>query len=126
MSRQLDSLIAQAAEMRAAGYTWSAVGKKVNRRARTCQRWPRLHPFEWEFHYQAARQARFEQIAHEADTHLNTLMRSDDPKVQLKAVELSLWFAAGAYSGLSTVSMGATYRVNQAADEVVENARFRF
>ena len=43
MSRQLDSLLVVAAELRAAGRTWNYIAQQVHRKAATVQEWPRKH-----------------------------------------------------------------------------------
>lgn len=40
--------------MRAAGYSWEAVSKKVKCKARTCMQWPWPHQNAWAIHYETA------------------------------------------------------------------------
>ena len=70
-----------AAELRAAGGSWAAVGRMVHRHADTCRRWPTLYPAAWNRIFcEAVRQLR-ENAAGEAVTVLRNLLRSKDEKV---------------------------------------------
>ena len=115
MSRPtLQALLAQAAELRAVGYTWPAIAKRVHRKARTCQQWPRRHAADWDCYYQAARLRRFEETSEEAHTRLHGLLRSEDEKVRLKAIDLWIRNGSGVYDKLGATADWAAYRLDQA------------
>src|SRR6478752_9745744 len=117
MPRNLQSLLARAAELRAVGYTWPAIAKRVHRKARTCQQWPRRCAADWQFYYQAARLRRFEETSEEAHTRLHGLLRAEDEKVRLKAIDLWLKAGAGVYDTLGATAAWAAYRLDQADDK---------
>lgn len=60
MSRNMHALLTVAAELRAVGYPWEAVARRVHRRPKTCQGWPGRYRRDWETIYQEVRQRRFE------------------------------------------------------------------
>jgi hypothetical protein len=92
MSQNLQTLLAVAAELRAAGHPWEAVARKVNRKVHTVRQRPSRHPDHWEATYRAAQLRRFDEIHNEASSHLQGLLRDPDPKVKTEAVKL--WMRA--------------------------------
>ena len=88
MSQNLDTLLAVAAELRAAGHTWDGVALKVRRKARTVRRWPARYPDRWETTYRAAQLRRFDEIHNEASAHLLGLLRDPDAAVRKAAAEM--------------------------------------
>ena len=61
MSKNMPSLLAIAAEMRAVGHPWETVAHKVHRKARTCQQWPARYGPVWDKVYGDAQRRRFEE-----------------------------------------------------------------
>jgi len=94
MSRNLQSLLAVAAEMRAVGHPWEVIADQVRRKTRTCQQWPRRYCVAWQPLYRTAQQKRFDEISNEAASHLQALMRSKEDKTRIKASEV--WMRCGA------------------------------
>jgi hypothetical protein len=81
------ALLAVAAELRACGASWAAVGQKVERDPDTCREWPNLYPAEWDRFYRKAARQFTKQLRAEAKAVLQSLLRSKDEKVRLSAVD---------------------------------------
>src|SRR2546426_12379968 len=77
-----ESLIAYAAELRAAGASWASIAAKVERDVETCRRWPTHYPDAWNRHYLGARKLIIHQLGVESTTILQQMLRSDDPKLK--------------------------------------------
>ncbi|HEX3149957.1 MAG TPA: DUF1553 domain-containing protein [Gemmataceae bacterium] len=97
MSQNTITLLTQAAELRAVGHTWDAIARRVNRKARTVQKWPTRFSYEWAKVYRAVQLRHFEETSNEARAHLRALMRDDDKRVKHKAIELWTKCAAAVY-----------------------------
>ncbi|HKB01598.1 MAG TPA: hypothetical protein VKD90_05230, partial [Gemmataceae bacterium] len=97
MSRSFQTLLATAAEMRAVGHPWEAIGEKLNRRTQTCRAWPVKFRSDWERLYREAQEKQFEQTANECHTYLISLCRDKDPKVRERGLALWLRYGATAY-----------------------------
>jgi hypothetical protein len=72
------SLMAVAAELRAAGSPWEAVAQKVLRSPRTCRSWSERYPHDWQRLYCAAEDKLLAEAAAEAMHFLRRLLRSKD------------------------------------------------
>jgi hypothetical protein len=92
VSQNLNTLLAVAAEMRAAGHSWKAVAKAVNRKLHTCQNWPTKFKARWLDLLRAVQARRLEQSAGECHAHLLSLCRNDDPKA--RAAGLNIFYKA--------------------------------
>src|SRR5262245_40205253 len=97
MSHNMTALLTVAAEMRAVGFPWEIVADKVHRRPRTVQKWPTRFRDEWTDLSREAQRKRFTETSNEAHSLLKNLMRSDDPKVQQRAIDSWLRMGARAY-----------------------------
>ena len=97
MSQNLRTLLTVAAEMRAVGHPWAAVAAKVHRKVETCQKWPNRFRDDWADLFRTAQMKRFDETSNEAHSLLKCLMRDDDGKVRLKAIEVWLKCGAAAY-----------------------------
>ena len=86
----LRALIEQAAELRAGGTAWVAVGREVNRAADTCRRWPHLYPSVWRPAFAAALKRHLLDGGAEALAVLRTHLRNEDDKVQRDAARALL------------------------------------
>jgi hypothetical protein len=80
-----DSLLSRAAEARAEGHGWAAVGQEVGRSPETVRRWPQLYPDRWAAAREAAARRVIEDAAAEGVCTLRQLIRSADDKVRLQA-----------------------------------------
>src|SRR5690242_8821686 len=69
MSR-IESVLKQAAELRAVGHPWEEVAQKLHRKVKTCLNWPSAYPSLWKTLYRAAQERRFDQTANECHTYL--------------------------------------------------------
>jgi hypothetical protein len=87
-SSKLLPLITLAAELRAGASSWVTVAEHVHRSAETCRQWPRLYPELWRRLYREAIGQRTAEAAGEAQLILRKLVRSDDPKISLRAAQL--------------------------------------
>ncbi len=94
MSNNRRSLLTIAAELRAVGYSWESIGKRVQRQAKTCSTWPNRFQDEWEPIYRAAQLRRFDETNNEAHGALRGLLHADDDRTRLKSVEI--WLRCGA------------------------------
>src|SRR5262245_44421102 len=107
MSRNLNTLLTVAAELRAVGHPWEFIGKQVNRRAATCQKWPARYPERWGPIYRAIQERRFEATSNQAHTYLGQMMASTDWRARHKAIELWMKAGAGAYGRGGTMNPDA-------------------
>ena len=82
-----ESVLARAAELRAAGSNWEVVAAKLHRAAETVRKWPALYPTEW----QAALRTTERRLVFEAGAEsvliLRQLLRSEDEKVRRDAAK---------------------------------------
>lgn len=86
-SRPPDGLIRTAAELRAAGTPWDAIGPQVGRSPATVRQWPRLYPKRWAAAYrEGARQLRADAAAEAVHT-LRRQLRSADDKASRDAAD---------------------------------------
>ncbi|HLW64777.1 MAG TPA: hypothetical protein VKS79_05605 [Gemmataceae bacterium] len=74
-----------AAELRAGGASWEAVGRELRRHADTCRRWAREYPEVWRRLYRAAELRLAREAAAEARVTLRQLLRSEEEKTRLAA-----------------------------------------
>jgi hypothetical protein len=86
-----DDVLARAAEVRAAGAAWQAVGEEVGRAARTVRRWPRLYADRWTAAYIEAERVLAALADSESVLTLRKLLVSRDEKIR--------WHAAKALIG---------------------------
>jgi len=82
-----DDLFARAAEVRAAGATWEAVGEEVGRAARTVRRWPRMYADRWFAAFIQAERNMASQADCESVLTLRRLLLSHDEKVRWHAAK---------------------------------------
>jgi hypothetical protein len=68
MAKNMQTLLATAAEMRAVGHTWESVPRKVHRKPKTCQKWPGRFPTKWQELYSTVQKRRFEDSCDDAHT----------------------------------------------------------
>jgi hypothetical protein len=74
------TLMTVAAELRATGNSWEAVGLQVQRSPRTCREWPLRYPDAWKRLYLDAEDAVIAEASSEAMFYLRKLLRAGDPK----------------------------------------------
>lgn len=86
-------LMAQAADLRAAGASWEAVANLLGRKAKHCRCWPEQFPLLWSRLLNDAIHQQRENAAGEAVTTLRQLLRSEDEKVQRDAAKALLAIA---------------------------------
>jgi hypothetical protein len=80
-----DSLLALAAQARAEGGSWEAVGKQVRRAARTVRKWPLLYPERWAQAMRVASRQVIDDAASESVLVLRQLVRSPSEKIRQTA-----------------------------------------
>src|SRR5262245_45352632 len=89
-SDHLLSLLTIAADLRAAGVSWAAVGERVSRSDETCRAWPRRYPDDWRRLSREAEDLLTAEAGGEARIVLRKLLRSENEKVSLAAANLLL------------------------------------
>jgi len=82
-----ESVLARAAEMRAAGSNWETVAAKLNRSADTVRKWPSLYPTQWQTALHTAERRLVSEASAESVLILRQLLRSDDEKVRRDAAK---------------------------------------
>lgn len=82
-----ESVLARAAELRAAGSNWETVAAKLNRPAGTVRKWPGLYPTQWQAALHAAERRLVSEASAESVLILRQLLRSDDEKVRRDAAK---------------------------------------
>jgi len=80
-----DELLNRAAELRAGGAKWEAVGAQLHRSVAAVRRWPREYPDRWKTALCEAERRLVCEAAAESVLVLRTLLRSDDEKVRRDA-----------------------------------------
>src|SRR5258706_13016137 len=90
MSKNLTTLLEQAALLRSCGASWETVGRKTGRRANTCRGWPKRYAAKWNPFYREASAARYEELGNEAEMTLRHLLRDEDKRWQIKSAEVLL------------------------------------
>jgi hypothetical protein len=80
-----DRLLAEAAELRAAGSSWEVVAAQVGRAARTVRRWPTLYRARWAAALRAAEARIATEAAAESVLTLRQQLRSEDGEVSRDA-----------------------------------------
>ena len=116
MRKNLQALLAQAAELRAVGYTWPAIARRVHRKARTCQQ-----AGPGGFAARCSSTTRTPAFAVRGDQRrrphrLHALLRSEDEKVRLKAIDLWLKAGSGVYNTLGKTAEWAAFRLERAEE----------
>jgi hypothetical protein len=96
-SSKLLPLIMIAAELRVGAGSWVKVAEHVRRSPETCRQWPRLYPELWRRLYREALGQRTAEAAVQAQLFLRKLVRSDDPRIRLRAAQLALNFRESPY-----------------------------
>jgi len=86
-------LMAEAAELRAAGASWDAVANAVRRKIDVCRRWPGQFPKIWSRLLAESIHQQRENAAGEAVTTLRQLLRSVDDKLRRDAAKALLAIA---------------------------------
>lgn len=87
-----EKLLNEAAELRVAGLSWTAVGNQLNRSPETVRRWPQNYPEQWQKAVaMAERQLMTEAIAESVHT-LRRQLRSGDDKASREAARHLLQF----------------------------------
>ena len=80
-----EQVLLRAVEARAAGNSWEAVAKLVQRAPGTVRRWSRRYPEEWEVALQTAQQQVVVQSGNEAVGVLRRQLQSKDDRVSQQA-----------------------------------------
>ncbi|HEY2909488.1 MAG TPA: hypothetical protein VGI99_04545 [Gemmataceae bacterium] len=80
-----DAILLEAAEMRAAGETWEAVGAKLHRSGETVRRWPQEYAERWQKFAKVAEHAIVCEGSAESVRVLRAMLRSKDDKVRKDA-----------------------------------------
>jgi hypothetical protein len=75
----------RAADLRAGGSSWEAVGRELHRHADSCRRWAREYPDLWRRLYREAEQRQDRESRAEARVVLRQLLRSEEEKTRLAA-----------------------------------------
>ncbi|MFL5339409.1 MAG: hypothetical protein ACJ8F7_04505 [Gemmataceae bacterium] len=83
-------LLRRAAELRAAGKSWEAVGGAVHRAPETVRRWPREYPAEWKRCYLVAEASLLAEAAAEALQYMRVMLRSENERSVIAAGQLLL------------------------------------
>ena len=81
-SPELLTLMAVAAQRRAAGHSWDTIGAEVQRAERTCRSWPQRYPEAWQRLYLEAEEHVLTEASVEAMHYLRKLLRTDNPWLQ--------------------------------------------
>lgn len=85
ITKRLQSLLTQAAALRASGATWRQVGEALGRAEKTCRNWPNAYPAEWKAALaEAEDQVRCDGY-HESMRRLRELVRSPDDASAFRA-----------------------------------------
>ena len=95
MNDNTRQLLTIAAELRASGYQWEPIARRVEREVGTVQKWPKRYKFEWNRLYHGAQQRRFEETNLEVHALLRTMLRGEDLKAKAKVMELWMKWGAG-------------------------------
>jgi hypothetical protein len=82
-----NSLLAIAAEMRAAGASWEKIGQEVGRHQDTCRHWPERYPATWHRLFLAAEERHIATGGSEALTALRIMLRKGSERAQLSAAQ---------------------------------------
>ena len=88
MNQPSDDVLEQlicAADLRAGGASWEAVGRELRRHVDTCRGWARDHPEVWRRLYRAAELRLAREAQAEARVTLRQLLRSNEEKTRLAA-----------------------------------------
>lgn len=80
LSPDFERLLAAAADLRAAGYSWEAVGERLRRKPDTCRRWPSRYARRWRDLYVAAERLQEAELRAEARNVLRRQLRLGDSK----------------------------------------------
>ncbi len=87
-----DSLLAQAAELRAGGNSWEIVAEKVGRTPQTVRRWPEAYPEKWAAALRAAESQLLSEATAESVHTLRRQLRSSDEKSSREAAQKLISF----------------------------------
>ncbi len=90
LSPEMARLLADAADLRAAGNSWDAVADRLGRSPDTCRRWPARYPAAWTDLYHRAERRQAEEARAEATAILRTQLRAKDDKAQRDAAKALL------------------------------------
>jgi hypothetical protein len=91
-----DALLARAAELRAGGATWAAVGAKLGRRPESVQKWPRRYRKRWAGLLAEAERQQAADAAAEGVHVLRRQLRSDDDRTSREAAHRLLGYKLAA------------------------------
>jgi hypothetical protein len=83
-----NSLIPIAAELRANGESWEAIGKAVNRHPDTVRHWPIRFPNFWHQHFRAAENRNIASVSTEAQAVLIQVMREGSNREKIAAASV--------------------------------------
>ncbi len=83
-----DALLTEAAELRAGGNKWEAVGKALNCPSGTVRDWVRQYPARWKAALSAAEQRLVREVAAESVLVLRNQLRSKDEKIARDAARV--------------------------------------
>ncbi|MFL5339015.1 MAG: hypothetical protein ACJ8F7_02515 [Gemmataceae bacterium] len=113
-SPELLELLTRAAELRAAGTCWEAVGRRLDRHPDTCRHWPAEFPDLWPQLLRAAQDAFRTEADAEARSILRGMLRSNDDKTRMAAAQKLLLppprSAAPADADAETLALDAELR----------------
>ena len=87
LSPKLLTLLTRAAELRAAGASWTTVAQEIRKIAETCRAWPRRFPETWRRLFRQALGERAAEGGVEAHIYLRKLIRHDNPHISLCAAQ---------------------------------------
>ncbi|CAN5511563.1 hypothetical protein BH11PLA2_BH11PLA2_08970 [soil metagenome] len=85
-----ETLLQQAAELRAAGRTWESVARTMNRTAKRVRNWPSEHRVRWQRFFAEAEAALMKEAEHESMTALRSLLRKEDDDKTVKDAATAL------------------------------------
>jgi hypothetical protein len=80
-----DDMLREAAEMRASGAAWEAIGAKLHRAESSVRRWPQAYPDRWNRFAAEAEHAVVVEAVAESVHVLRNLLRSQDEKIRRDA-----------------------------------------
>ena len=80
-----DSVLFRAVDSRAAGASWEAVAKLVDRSPHTVRKWPLMYAQRWTAALRAAERTVIDSAAAESVLVLRELLRSKEDKIRVEA-----------------------------------------
>jgi hypothetical protein len=127
-----EAVFARAVAARAAGNSWLAVAKLVNRSPQTVRKWPRVYAERWSLALRAAGRANIDDAANESVHTLRQLLQCEDEKLRAESAwrliyqrleQCKLEQKAG--GALEIVPRGDAYKFEQFMKETTHDERMQ-